>query len=84
MPHLVCLDKAGQYLLSLGTISHKPEKLLVMDFSGLRVWRYKPQPHKLVDGACSYPLSLSMPVVWILLKLYRWFAADLKGKHEKK
>lgn len=68
MPHLVCLDKAGQYLLSLGTISHNPEKLFVMDFSGLRVWRHKPQPQKLVDGACSYPLSLSMPVVWVLLK----------------
>lgn len=48
MPHLVCLDKAGQYLLSLGTISHNPEKLFVMDFSGLGVWRHKPQPHKLV------------------------------------
>lgn len=32
------------------------------------MWRQKPQPQEWVDGAYSYPLSLSMPVVWVLPK----------------
>lgn len=88
MPHLVCLDKAGQYLLSLGTISHNPEKLFVMDFSGLRLWRHKNLSLRnwwmmLVDTLLVFPCQLcgfclSTNCVFSLL-----VCSDLKGKHEK-